>query len=119
MWTDENRSRQDRAGLRDPGDLTDAEWDIIAPLIPPAIRGGNKRTVVVREVVNGLMYILGTGCQWAALPKDLPPRSTVNNYFRRWSHDGTLEEIQHALYRRCRELAGRILTDKCGRPSLT
>lgn len=89
MWTDENRGRYDRKGLRYPSDLTDAEWEIIAPLIPAAKRGGNKRTVVVREVVNGLMYILGTGCQWAALPKDLPPRSTVNDYFRRWSHDGS------------------------------
>ena len=119
MWTDENRGRYDRKGLRYPSDLTDAEWEVIAPLIPPAKRGGNKRTVVVREVVNGLMYILGTGCQslpaghsqnareGAALPKDVPPRSTVNDYFRRWSHDGTLEQIQHALYRRCRALAGR------------
>ena len=107
MWTDENRGRYDRKGLRYTSDLTDAEWEIIAPLIPAAKRGGNKRTVVVREVVNGLMCILGTGCQWAAPPKDLPPRSTVNDYFRRWSHDGTLEQIRHARYRRCRELAGR------------
>ena len=107
MWTDENRGRYDRKGLRYTSDLTDAEWEIIAPLIPAAKRGGNKRTVVVREVVNGLMCILGTGCQWAAPPKDLPPRSTVNDCFRRWSHDGTLEQIRHARYRRCRELAGR------------
>ena len=107
MWTDENRGRYDRTGLGYPSDLTDAEWEIIAPLVPPAKPGGNKRTVVVREVVNGLMYILGTGCQWAALPKDLPPRSTVNDYFRRRSHDGTLDQIHHALYRRCRPLAGR------------
>ena len=70
-------------------------------------RGGNKRTVVMREIVNGLMYILGTGCQWAALPKDLPPRSTVNGYFCRWSEDGTLDRIHQALYDRCREMAGR------------
>ena len=80
---------------------------IIGPMIPPAKRGGNKRTVVVREVVNGLMYILSTGCQWASLPKDLPPRSTVNDYFCRWDHDGTLDRIHHALYILCRELAGR------------
>jgi transposase len=73
----------------------------------PAKRGGNKRTVVVREIVDGLMYILGTGCQWASLPKDLPPRSTVNGYFCRWNHDGTLDRIHHALYVRCREMAGR------------
>lgn len=107
MWTNENRGRYDRSGLRYPSDLTDAEWEIIAPLIPPAKRGGNKRTVVMREIVNGLMYILGTGCQWAALPKDLPPRSTVNDYFCRWNHDGTLDRIHHALYDRCREMAGR------------
>ena len=107
MWTRENRGRYDRSGLRYPSDLTDAEWRLIAPLIPPAKRGGNKRTVVVREVVNGVMYILSTGCQWSALPKDLPPRSTVNDYFRRWDWDGTLERIHHALYVLCREQAGR------------
>ena len=107
MWTVENRGRYDRSKLRYPSDLTDAEWSVIAPLIPPAKRGGNKRTVVVREVVNGVMYILSTGCQWSALPKDLPPRSTVNDYFRRWDWDGTLGSIHHALYVLCREQAGR------------
>ncbi len=107
MWTNENRGRYDRSKLRYPSDLTDEEWVIIGPLIPPARRGGNKRTVVVREVINGLMYILSTGCQWAALPKDLPPRSTVNDYFCRWNYDGTLGRIHHALYVRCREMVER------------
>lgn len=107
MWTNENRSRYDRSDLRYPSDLTDEEWGMISPLIPAAKRGGNKRTVDIREVLNGLMYILGTGCQWAALPKDLPPRSTVNDYFCRWNQDGTLDRIHHALYDRCREMAGR------------
>lgn len=107
MWTNENRSRYDRSKLRYPSDVTDEEWALIAPLIPPAKRGGNKRTAIEREIVNGLMYILTTGCQWASLPKDLPPRSTVNDYFRRWDHDGTLDRIHHALYIKCRELAGR------------
>ena len=93
--------------MRYPSDLTDAEWAIIRPLIPPAKRGGNKRSVVERDIVNGLMYILSTGCQWAFLPKDLPPRSTVNDYFRRWDDDGTLGRIHHALYIKCREHAGR------------
>ena len=106
MWTNENRGRYDRSKLRYPSDLTDEEWAVIAPLVPPAKRGGNKRTVDVREVVNGLMYILGTGCQWAALPKDLPLRSTVNDCFRRWDWDGTLGRIHHTLYVRCREQAG-------------
>jgi transposase len=107
MWTTENRAGYDRRKLRSPSDLTDEEWAVIGPLIPPAKRGGNKRTVEVREVVNGLMYILSTGCQWAALPKDLPPRSTVHDDFARWDWDGTLERIHHALYVRCREQAGR------------
>jgi transposase len=107
MWTNENRHHYDRSKLRYPSDLTDAEWLVIEPLIPPAKRGGNKRTVVMREVVNGLMYILSTGCQWRALPKDLPPRSTVNRYFGRWNYDGTVDRIHHALYVTCRERAGR------------
>jgi len=68
---------------------------------------GNKRRVDVREVVNGLMYVLGTGCQWRAIPKDLPPRSTVNHYFCRWQYDGTLDRLHHALYVLCREQAAR------------
>lgn len=107
MWTSENRGRYDRSKLRYPSDLTDEEWALISPLIPPAKRGGNKRTVEIRQVVNGVMYILSTGCQWAALPKDLPPRSTINDYFRRWDYDGTIDRIHHALYMQCRELAGR------------
>ena len=66
MWTTENRGRHDGGKLRYSSDLTDPELALVAPLIPPAKRGGNKRTVDVREVVNGIMYILGTGCQWAA-----------------------------------------------------
>lgn len=107
MWTDENRAHYDRSKLRYPSDLTDREWSLIEPLIPPAKPGGNRRTVVVRDVVDGVMYILSTGCQWSALPKDLPPRSTVNDYFRRWNDDGTLDRIHHALYVKCRELAER------------
>ena len=107
MWTDENRAHYDRSKLRYPSDLTDQEWSLIEPLIPPAKPGGNRRTVIVRDVVDGVMYILSTGCQWSALPKDLPPRSTVNDYFRRWDDDGTLNRIHHALYVKCREMAER------------
>ena len=74
-----------------------AEWALVSPLIPPAKRGGNKRTVDLRQVVNGLLYILSTGCQWAAMPKDLAPRSTVHDYFARWDWDGTLGRVYHAL----------------------
>lgn len=107
MWTVENRARYDRSKLRYPSDLTDEEWALARPAIPRAKRGGNKRTVDVREVMNGLMYVLSTGCQWRAIPKDLPPRSTVNFYFCRWQHDGTLDRLHHALYVRCREQTDR------------
>ena len=107
MWTKENRVRYDRSHLHYESDLTDAEWGLVAPLIPPAKHGGAKRTVDVREIINGLMYILSTGCQWRAIPKDLPPRSTLHDYLDRWEWDGTLERIHHVLYVQCREQAGR------------
>ena len=107
MWTTESRPRYNRDKLRYPSDLTDAEWEHVKPLIPPAKRGGGKRRVNMREVVNGVMYVLSTGCQWRYIPKDLPPRSTVNDYFCLWNHNGRLENIHHALYVKCREQAGR------------
>ena len=107
MWTSENRCRYDRSHLRYESDLTDEEWAEIEPQIPPAKRGGNKRSVNIREVVNGLMYVLSTGCQWRAIPKDLPPKSTVYDYFDRWRYDCTLERLHHTLYVKCREQMGR------------
>ena len=107
MWTPENRRRYDRSRLRYPSDLTDEEWGLVEAEIGPAKRGGNKRTVDLREVVNGLMYVLSTGCQWRAIPKDLPPRSTVHDYLDLWDYDGTLERIHHVLYEKCRDLADR------------
>src|SRR5258708_33070259 len=64
MWTTNNRARYDRSFLRYPSDLTDDEWALVEPLIPPAKRAGDNRTVIMSEVVNGLMHILSTGCQW-------------------------------------------------------
>ena len=75
MWTVENRARYDRSRPRYPSDQTDEEWALVRPQIPRAKRGGNKRSVDERAVMNGLMYVLSTGCQWRATPKDLPPRS--------------------------------------------
>src|SRR5260370_10728680 len=106
-WTSKTRARYDRRKLRDRSDLTDDEWGLVEPLIPPGKTGGGKRTVIMREVVNGLMYILSTGCQWRAIPKDLPPKSSVHDYFDRWTYDGTLERIHRALYEQCRERAQR------------
>jgi transposase len=107
MWKPEHRITADRRGLRYPSDLTDAEWALIGPMIPPAKRGGRKRTVDVREVLNAIFYVLATGCQWKALPKDLPPKSTAHSYFMLWEWNGTLERIHDALYVALREAAGK------------
>jgi transposase len=96
-----------RTGLRYPSDLSDGEWALIEPMIPPAKRGGRRREVNVREVLNAIFYVLSTGCQWQALPKDLPPKSTAHCYFMLWDWDGTLERIHHALYVETREREGR------------
>ena len=92
--------------MRYPGDLTDAEWALAAPLIPRARHGGRRRRVDAREVLNGVFCILSTGCQWRALPKDLPPRSTVHEHLTLWEWSGTLVRLQHALPVQARELAG-------------
>ena len=107
MWTKANRGKYNRDGLRYPSDLTDAEWALVEPLIPPAKRGGRRREVDVREVLNGLLYVLSTGCQWRAVPKDLPPKSTLFSYFDLWNWDGTLGRIHQVLYVKCREVIGR------------
>jgi transposase len=107
MWTVEQRQAHDRAGLRYPSDLTDTEWALVAPFIPPAKRGGRKRTVDVRAVLDGIFYVLATGCQWRALPNDLPPKSTVHDYLTLWAWDGTLRRLHHALSVQAREGAGR------------
>ena len=107
MWKPEHRAAADRRGLRYPSDLTDGEWALVEPLIPPAKHGGRKRSVDLREVLNAIFYLLSTGCQWKALPKDLPPKSTVYDYLDLWDWDGTLERIHHALYVAVREREGR------------
>ena len=112
MWTRKNRARYDRSKLRYPSDLTDDEWGLVEPLIAPGKTGGGKRTVIMREVVNGLMYVLSTGCQWRAIPKDLPPKSTIHGYFDLWTYDGTLQRLascsENSAIRS--EVSGRTLT---------
>ena len=107
MWTSENRARYNREHLRYPSDTTEEEWTEVAPLIPPARRGGRKRTVKIREVCNGLLYVLSTGCQWRALPTEFPPRSTIFYYCGRWEADGTLRRMHATRYGRGREQAER------------
>ena len=100
MWKPEHRRAADRHGLRYPSDLNDSAWALIEPAIPPAKRGGRGREVNVREVLNAIFYVLSTGGQWQALPKDLPP-------ILLWDWDGTLQRIHHALYVETREREGR------------
>lgn len=107
MWAKEHRRVHERKGLRYPSDLTDAEWALVAPLLPPAKRGGRPRHVDMREVLDAVFYVLSTGCQWDALPKDLPPKSTVYDYFSLWRSDRTLLRLHQALHAEVREAAGR------------
>jgi putative transposase len=95
-------------------DLTDAQWELVRPLIPPAKRGGRPRTVDLREVVNTLFYQARTGVQWEFLPHDLLPKSTVWDYFVAWQHDGTWQTILDALRGRIRTEAGREETPSAG-----
>jgi transposase len=107
MWTAQNRRRYDRSQLRYPSDLTDDEWAHVALLIPSGEARRQQALGRVREVMNGIMYVLSTGCQWRAVPKDVPPRSTLFDYLNLWSYDGTLDRIHHALYLECREQGER------------
>ena len=95
------------ATQRYPTDLTDDEWQVLEPLIPPAKPGGRPRSVDVREIVNGVRYLLRAGCAWRLLPTDLPPWETVYAYFRRWQEDGTWEAIATTLRRKVRVAQGR------------
>ena len=94
-WTDITREQHKRAGLRYPSDLTDAEWAVVAPLLPPARPGGRPRTTDLREVVNAILYLASSGCQWRMLPKDFPPLSTVQGYFYTWRDMGLWQSINH------------------------
>jgi putative transposase len=97
-----------------PSDLTDEQWSVIEPMIPPAEPGGRHRSVHMREVVNGIMYLLRTGCSWRHLPHDFPPWGTVHYYYRRFRLDGTWELIHDRLRARVRRQAGRKPTPSAG-----
>ncbi len=89
-----------------PSDLTDEQWDVLACLLPSAKTGGRPRTVDLREVVNGIVYVLRNGCTWRAMPHDLPPWGTVWWYFREWRQDGTWERVHEALRPKVRKAEG-------------
>lgn len=95
------------ASKRYTSDLTDAQWAIIEPLIPPPKPGGHPRTTDIREVLNGIFYREKNGCSWENLPKDFPPAKTVYDYYRAWTLDGTIEAIHDSLRRKVRQQAGK------------
>ncbi len=97
-------------GKRYPSDLTDDEWAILEPLIPPPKPRGRHRSVDMREVVNGIFYILRGGIPWRFLPKEFPPWKTVYHYFRLWRLDGTWEMLNTRLRERVRSQSGREAT---------
>lgn len=92
---------------RYPSDLSDKQWARVEPMIPPEKWGGRTREVDMREVVNGINYLVWTGCQWRAIPTDLPNRSTVRHYFDRFRRDGTWERVHGALREQARVAAGK------------
>jgi putative transposase len=97
-----------------PSDLSDAEWEQISPLIPPKVGRGKNRTVNLREVMNAILYILRTGCQWAYLPRDFPPSGTVYYYYAKWSNDGTINNMLVSLHQKVRIMEGREPTPSAG-----
>jgi transposase len=107
MWTAQTRIQYDRKGLRYPSDATDAEWELVRPFLVSSKHKSSPSPDRVRAILNGVLYVLSTGCQWRALPKDLPPRSTVHGWFVRWHCDGILDRLHFALYQQARELAGK------------
>lgn len=106
-WTDIARREHSRAGLRYPSDLAEQEWILIAPFLPPAKSGGRPRTTDLREVMNAVLYLATSGCQWRMLPKDFPPLSTVQGYFYDWRNQGLFETINHLLVMSARDLEDR------------
>ena len=102
-WTEITRRHYRREGLRYESDTTDAEWFVMEPLLPPASALGRPRATDMRTVINAILYIASTGCQWRQLPKDFPPYSTVQGYFYAWSRGGIFASLNYTLVMASRE----------------
>ena len=107
MWTETTRAQYRRDELRYTSDMRPAEWAQIAPLLPPPNRRGRPRQWGLRVIVEAILYVASTGCQWRALPKDFPPFSTVQGYFYRWRDEGLWQRVSLALVARARQQVGR------------
>jgi transposase len=114
MWTETTRKQYERSGLRYASDLTEAEWALIAPFLPGSKRLGRPRSTELRDVVNAIHYMARTGCQWRLVPKEFPPRSTIQRYFYAWRESGLWQRINHELVMRAREAAGREASPSAG-----
>jgi transposase len=114
MWTEITRSDYVRRGGRYASDMTDREWALLAPFMPPAKKTGRPRTTAMRDVMDAILYMASTGCQWAMLPNDFPPPSTVQRYFYDWRDSGLLRTMNHHLVMEARELEGREASPSAG-----
>ena len=113
-WTGIARREHSREGLRYPSDMTDVEWALAAPFVPPARRGGRPRTADMREVLNAMLYVAASGCAWRLLPKCFPPVSTVRRYFYAWRNASLFEAINTVLVMNLREIEGREASPSAG-----
>lgn len=113
-WTEITRVQYQREGLRYASDMTDQEWAVVAPLLPLPSRLGRPRQRDLRTILDAILYVHATGCQWRALPKDFPPRSTVQGYFYRWRDDGTWHWMNDRLVAQARQASGRSTVPSAG-----
>ncbi len=113
-WTETTRRDYERRGRRYSSDATDREWALIAPFLPAPKRIGRPRTTDLRDVLDAILYMAATGCQWALLPKDFPPPSSVQRYFYDWRDSGLLATINHHLVVAARDLEGREASPSAG-----
>lgn len=113
-WTEITRRQYHRDELRYASNLTDDEWSLIEPFLPGAAQLGRPRSVDLRVIINAILFMATTGCQWRQIPKEFAPFTTIQGYFYRWSRDGTLERINHALVMMARERTGREPTPSAG-----
>ena len=107
MWTPTTRQQHSRPVTRYQTDLTDAEWRVIAPHLPKPCATGRPREWPMREIINGIFYVMRAGCPWRLLPNDLPPWGAIYRWFATWRDDGRFERINHALVMADRERVGR------------
>src|SRR5512132_2401690 len=116
MWTEITRPKYERTGQRYASDLTDREWAVIEPFMPAPKRLGRPRETDLRAVLDAILYIARSECQWRMLPKDFPPFTTVQGYFYDWRDSGLFERINFELLRQARDTAGRAPSPSAGEP---